>query len=48
MSANDLELELAIEEIEALTPHSFNPPNCARAGLRARETHHYLVRVLRP
>ncbi|KAH0438887.1 hypothetical protein IEQ34_023473 [Dendrobium chrysotoxum] len=25
-----------------------NPPNCARAGLRARETNHYLVRALRP
>lgn len=21
-----------------------NPPNCARAGLRARETHHYVPR----
>lgn len=25
-----------------------NLPNRARAGLRARETHHYLVRALRP
>jgi hypothetical protein len=25
-----------------------NPPNCVRAVLRACETHHYLVRALRP